>query len=330
MVVIEQHFPSDFPRDRIFACGYGAGRLRFGTQDYAGYTLKNSLGTLFDYGSSLQNPELAFSRIERGREVTLNDLTQRIDAVLMLQPGSTIIDSSGIRIKGPWGDFTPLGSLGDGFQATLGWIADLLGWAFSYESDSIWKEMSGIVLIDELEQHLHPSWQREIIKLLHQQFPEIQFIGTSHAPMCALGTTGLPTSVSQIIRLRQSEGYVDAASLAIPKGQRADQVLTSPLFGLFSASGFDVSADIERYAQLASKKSRSDAEKVEFIELGEHLESVLGPFRNDMDRRIEEAVRAVMHKELEDALSSGRLTDKALDFKIRHRFATLRGEGGTE
>ncbi len=330
LVTIEQNIPANFPRDQVFACGYGAGRLRFGTQDYAGYSLKNSLGTLFDYGINLQNPELAFSRIERAQRTSLNELTQRIDAVLMLEPGSTTIDSFGIRIKGPWGDFTPLGGLGDGFQATLGWIADLFGWGFSYEPDSILNGISGIVLLDELEQHLHPSWQREIIKLLHQQFPRIQFIGTSHAPMCALGTTALSESVTEIVGLRQINGSVEATSFALPKGQRADQVLTSPVFGLFSASGFDVSADIERYAQLASRRARSDAESVEFIELGEHLTGILGPFRNDLDRRIDELVREAMHRELEDVLKSGKLTNEVLDFQIRNRINAFHSKSGTE
>lgn len=40
----------------------------------------------------------------------------------------------------------------------------------------------GIVLIDELELHLHPTWQREIVEKLRHTFPNIQFIGTTHSP----------------------------------------------------------------------------------------------------------------------------------------------------
>jgi internalin A len=329
MVLIEQSAPPNFPRDQIFACAYGAGRLRFGTQDYAGYSLKNSLGTLFNYESSLQNPELAFRRIE-SQGVNLNELTNAIDAVLMLQPGDTNIDSSGIRVRGPWGDFTPMGGLGDGFQATLGWIADLFGWALFYSGAAILDGISGMVLIDEIEQHLHPSWQREIVRLLHQQFPGIQFIATSHSPMSALGTTALPESLTQVVRLRQMDDSVETTTLTVPKGQRADQVLTSPLFGLFSASGFDVAADIERYTELASRKMRSEAENAEFIELGKRVESALGPFRSDLERRIDESVREAVHKEVGDLLESGKLTNEALDLQIRHRIRNFLGEGVTE
>ena len=44
-------------------------------------------------------------------------------------------------------------------------------------------EGNGIVIIDEIEQHLHPSWQRQILKKLHKTFPNIQFIITTHSPI---------------------------------------------------------------------------------------------------------------------------------------------------
>lgn len=45
------------------------------------------------------------------------------------------------------------------------------------------KSKKGIVLIDEIDLHLHPSWQRVIVKALHQVFPSIQFIVTTHSPI---------------------------------------------------------------------------------------------------------------------------------------------------
>lgn len=41
----------------------------------------------------------------------------------------------------------------------------------------------GIVLIDEIELHMHPSWQRKILRVLRQTFPNIQFIVTTHSPI---------------------------------------------------------------------------------------------------------------------------------------------------
>jgi predicted ATP-binding protein involved in virulence len=245
----------------------------------------------------------------------------------MLEPGSTRIDSSGINISGPWGEFKPLGGLGDGFQATLGWIADLLGWACYFDPEFLQVGLSGIVLLDELEQHLHPFWQREIIRLLHKQFPNVQFIVTSHSPMCALGTTALPAATTEIVRLRQEDTGVEATQLSIPNNKRADQVLTSPLFGLFSASGFDVASDLEHFTRLASNDERSDAEQIEYVELEARIEMALGPFRSNLERRIYDRVRTAMNEELASALRAGKITSKAVDLAIRHRIRDFLGEG---
>lgn len=45
----------------------------------------------------------------------------------------------------------------------------------------------GIVMIDELELHLHPNWQRSIIKSLSATFPNVQFIFTTHSPLILSG-----------------------------------------------------------------------------------------------------------------------------------------------
>jgi predicted ATP-binding protein involved in virulence len=48
--------------------------------------------------------------------------------------------------------------------------------------DHILEETPGIVLIDEVDMHLHPEWQRRIMEDLHYIFPKIQFIVTTHSP----------------------------------------------------------------------------------------------------------------------------------------------------
>lgn len=48
--------------------------------------------------------------------------------------------------------------------------------------DKVIAETEGIVLIDELDVHLHPAWQRKIVKGLQEAFPKVQFIVTTHSP----------------------------------------------------------------------------------------------------------------------------------------------------
>ena len=113
--------------DDIFVCGYGAGRGIQGTRDYRKYRTQDSVYTLFDYETSLQNPELTLRRLA-SRESNLKEILGSIDEILMLTSPSTELDDSGISIKGPWGD-VPFGSVGDGYKSTLTWVTDFLGWA---------------------------------------------------------------------------------------------------------------------------------------------------------------------------------------------------------
>lgn len=49
----------------------------------------------------------------------------------------------------------------------------------------------GIVLIDEADLHLHPSWQRRFLKDLSNTFPNIHFITTTHSPLIAMGAADI-------------------------------------------------------------------------------------------------------------------------------------------
>lgn len=48
--------------------------------------------------------------------------------------------------------------------------------------DNALKETPGLVLIDEIDLHLHPNWQRRIVSDLKSAFPKIQFVATTHSP----------------------------------------------------------------------------------------------------------------------------------------------------
>ena len=76
-----------------------------------------------------------------------------------------------------------IGQLSDGEKCTIALIGDLarrLALANPEKKNPL--EGSGIALIDEVELHMHPKWQRKIIPMLRETFPNIQFIITTHSP----------------------------------------------------------------------------------------------------------------------------------------------------
>lgn len=90
-------------------------------------------------------------------------------------------------VRNPDGSISPVGfnSLSDGYRCTVAMVADmayrcvLLNPHFGKNAA---KETPGVVLIDELDLHLHPNWQMSIVEDLKRAFPKVQFICTTHSP----------------------------------------------------------------------------------------------------------------------------------------------------
>lgn len=315
----------DFPWNKIFVCGYGAARRSFGSESYENYRLIDSVYTLFNYDASLQNPEVPFSRLER-EGVDVGNLFRRIERILNLPEHSIKLDSSGFSVKGPWGTYQPLGAIADGYSATFAWIADLLGWAALFQQTKFQPDFEAIVLLDEIEQHLHPSWQKRIIGELSEQFPNIQFIGTTHAPMCAIAMTALDDDKCDLVTLRQLENYVEgSAGHKPPRHQRADEVLTSYLFGLVTASDDSTKEAIHRYAQLLSK-TRNSAEQKEFQKLKDSIDEKVGTAETPFEQEVKEAVWQSLKRTHEKQSAKPLPQQELVDLEIIKQLRALVGD----
>ena len=311
----------NFPWNDIFVCGYGSARRAYGSQDYDEYSAVESLYTLFNYNTPLQNAELIIRRI-KDIGVEPEELLSWIDKILMLPGYSTKLELTGIVLSGPWGKFIPLGAMGDGHQATLAWLTDMLGWALFHDKDLFKKtrnELAGIVLIDEIEHHLHPSWQKQIIKLLSEQFPNIQFIASTHAPLCAVGSTYLSDDECSLVLLQQEDDHVRGYDkLLPPREKRADQVLTSYLFGLDTSGDDKIKAAIKEYSDLAGKR-RNSAEELEYKKLFDTLENKLGTQETELEQIVSDAISEALSKNKK----AKKYNDKALDFEIKRQLEEL-------
>ncbi len=79
----------------------------------------------------------------------------------------------------------PFALLSDGYRNFLGMVADLAWRAYQLNpqhGDNASAEARGVVLIDEVDLHLHPSWQRSVLSGLVEAFPNLQFVVTTHSP----------------------------------------------------------------------------------------------------------------------------------------------------
>lgn len=162
----------------------------------------------------------------------------------------------------------PFGYLASGFKSTILLISDII-WRiwFNMESNEI-SDTEGIVIIDELDLHWHPKMQRELLRVLSEIFPKVQFIASTHSLVPLLG--GPENSVLLKVKNTANEGVrveqmpIDFQALA------ADELLRT-VFDLENYMSDAKQKAWKRFVKLVSlAKFEEDADKKNnyWIELG--------------------------------------------------------------
>ena len=279
----------DFERDRIFAVAYGAGRSVSGTESYEEYTLVDALYTLFNYEHSLQNAELGARRIRFCSEEEWENLRNILKKILMMEDDEEIsLEITGLYSNTRRGEGV-FDTMSDGYKSLTSVIVDFLCWNLTYRLESFSLEnLSGILIIDELEQHLHPRWQREIVKTLSDQFPKVQFICSTHTPICALGLSDLECE-SRLFKVAYENNHSKLEEFDLGKefkGYRTDQMLTSTVFDLKSTRSVSMQKKLEKYRKIYLKEeSKRDLEERQCLrEIEEELE-ILPVWDDEEDKR---------------------------------------------
>ncbi|HEV2046322.1 MAG TPA: AAA family ATPase [Chthoniobacterales bacterium] len=264
-----------FPWAEIFVTGYGPGIRTFGNADYSYYLAVDAVYSLFRYDAALQSPELVIRRLvdeARGRSLnrgrnTLDRLREALAELLHLENTKAIeLNRRGITVRGAWGQ-EELAALGDGYRATTTWTLDLMSWWLLHNDEPAHgfkaANLVGIVIIDELEQHLHPRWQRTILPDLRKLFPQIQFIVATHSPLVA-------SSCSDVTVHRLDDGE---HSEHLPYGWRAEDVYEMMGVPTSRAESFEDNV-IAEFERLDKKKIKGGLSRAEAARL-RHLRSEL-------------------------------------------------------
>lgn len=181
------------------------------------------------------------------------------------------------------GDAQPFDNLSAGQRMMLALVADIAIKAVTQNAHllphPVLAQTPGVVLIDELDVHLHPSWQRRVATDLQRTFPLIQFVCTSHSPQ-VIGE--LP---QQQVRLLDGEGRPSVPAVA--RGADSNWILDHVLASASSANA--EARRLEREAETALEADKLDVahdrlDKLRQFLQGEHgtlarLESSLATLR---------------------------------------------------
>ena len=172
----------------------------------------------------------------------------------------------------------PIRLLSSGFRNLLGMVFDI-----AYRMavlnpdllDDITEKTPGVVLIDEIDMHLHPNWQWRVVEALKHTFPKVQFIATTHSPIIIASC-----KEEKLIALRLEDVFLDKPSEIVhgktAKGWMVDSVLEKYMHSGNRAP--ETMSKLKRLSELAKEKlagDMSDIGRKEYEGLIKELSEVL-------------------------------------------------------
>lgn len=172
------------------------------------------------------------------------------------------VDSNGIHIVDAVNRGFTLADMSEGYRSALAMLIDILRHMVqTYGIDELVTEapdgqievvQPAVVLIDEIDAHLHPEWQSEIGFWLTRHFPRVQFIVTTHSPMVCQAA-----SDERIFHI-PAPGFGEAIQLSPEdvlkiKAGRPDQILLTPAFGLSNTRSKRAVRKRKRYTELKAR-----------------------------------------------------------------------------
>lgn len=256
----------------FFVLGFGASR-RLNTVNSrrtktSGFTNKRAqrVATLFD-SDAATTPidswamDLDYLKNRAGLETVREVLSNLLPEIKFHRIDK---QSGQLLFKTPDG-IVPLNNLSDGYLAMAAWMGDLLFQVLETFDDLKEQPLTarGLLLIDEVDLHLHPKRQRELFSFLKEWLPNFQFVVTTHSPL-----TAQQADKGELHCLvREAENICIYPFAGTPKTLLLHQLAISPAFGLDTDESKEVEDMKNRYRHLRDKTDLSSKEHNELKEL---------------------------------------------------------------
>lgn len=182
------------------------------------------------------------------------------------------------------GKMLPLNLMSRGQQAAVALAVDIMAGIMDArerlnqgKAPRDFRQATGVVLLDEIDAHLHPRWKMEIVPSLRRAFPRIQFLAATHEPLCLRGL-----KAKEIVVMQRDARKVWAEVCEVsPDGWRVDQILTSEMFGLHSTIDPEIDRKFREYYALLTRSSGKRSRKLQALEAELRPQNRLGDTRRE-------------------------------------------------
>lgn len=252
------HEGPDIDDETVLMFGYGPLRIAGGDLDGSDALDPTSqVSNLFEQTQHLYAPEPWLSKVDTRTLESMNAMMPPDTRLTgKVEDGQIVVENRGLEVA--------RGLLSDGIQSYLAWTLDLI-YRLRLLDKHDFRRVRATVLVDEVDQRMHPGWQQTVLRRLADGLPAVQFICSAHSPLLAGGLRPENLTVLEPDYDAPGEGAMKASHLGEDVyGKTADGVLTSSYFNLASTRS-------ERFRQelrsLADAARTTDDDAIDFIRM---------------------------------------------------------------
>lgn len=232
--------------------------------------------------------EQAFAQIRKDDDTVnniglwFNNFEARLKELFEQEELKLQFDDKGFNFKIAYGNKSfGLNELSDGYSSLLAIVTELI-LRMEAQSNKAY-DMQGVVLIDEIETHLHVELQKKVLPFLTGFFPEIQFIVTTHSPFVL-------SSLSNAVICDLEKRIVTSDLSAYSYDALVESYFDSDKYSS------EIKGKIERFENLAQLPTLNDMEKDEYMKLKQFFKTLPTYKADEIAVKIKEILRNDVHK----------------------------------
>jgi predicted ATP-binding protein involved in virulence len=187
------------------------------------------------------------------------------------------------------GNPSTLDQLSEGYKTVIATAVDVMREMLIYWPNL--ESASGLVLIDEIETHLHPRWKMRLVGALREAMPGIQFIFTTHDPLCL---RGMFEGEVQVMSRDRETGAQNLKDLPNIEQLNVGQLLTSDFFGLESTEDPNLEKSLEDFVNMLTDP---DVSKDELATTRQSLALSMGIGQTPHDQIMQEVMKFIQENQ---------------------------------
>ncbi|MHA6788141.1 AAA family ATPase [Pseudomonas bijieensis] len=273
------------------------------------YSHGKSISNLFHSDKLLSNPEKWLLGLDKD---DFNNVVRALRVILSIEGAFEVMERDFdnqrcLIVTATSGNHahnrTPLSLASSGYRSMLAMVCDIIQGLMSGHLHTFVESLEtarAVVLIDEVEAHLHPRWKIQIMRALRSALPKVTFIVTTHDPLCLRGMEAGEVIVMQRVASQKgadSEWPVmveQVVSLPDVSQLTIEQLLTSDFFGLASTDQPGTERELAMFADLLAARERREPltadQQLAWARFEQDIREALPVGATEVQRLVQEAV----------------------------------------